>query len=163
MPVTAGLTPFTMFSVLPSCRPSGGLYLFRPRHTLKLSLFKLSAFSTPSRHFSIHHSPHDQPLRTSKPRPTFRENIYTLPNVLTVSRILACPVLGWSILESNFYLATSLLLYAGLTDLVCFRYVPDWQLFVLKCRLARLMGFWPADIICERLLEQYWIQPQTKR
>ena len=52
-------------------------------------------------------------------KPTVRENIYTLPNVLTVSRILACPVLGWSILEGNFYLATTLLVYAGLTDLVC--------------------------------------------
>ncbi|KAF8916081.1 CDP-alcohol phosphatidyltransferase-domain-containing protein [Mucidula mucida] len=48
---------------------------------------------------------------------TIRENIYTLPNALTVSRILACPVLGWSILRGNFELATSLLVYAGLTDL----------------------------------------------
>ncbi|KAF8238117.1 hypothetical protein L208DRAFT_1421340 [Tricholoma matsutake] len=48
---------------------------------------------------------------------TIRENIYTLPNILTVSRILSCPVLGWSILEGNFHLATSLLVYAGLTDL----------------------------------------------
>ncbi len=46
-------------------------------------------------------------------------NIYTIPNALTVSRILACPVLGWSILNSNFKLATGLLVYAGLTDLVC--------------------------------------------
>ncbi|KAK0501583.1 CDP-alcohol phosphatidyltransferase-domain-containing protein, partial [Armillaria luteobubalina] len=48
---------------------------------------------------------------------TIRENIYTIPNALTVSRILACPVLGWSILNSNFKLATGLLVYAGLTDL----------------------------------------------
>ncbi|KAI5996755.1 CDP-alcohol phosphatidyltransferase-domain-containing protein [Pisolithus marmoratus] len=44
--------------------------------------------------------------------------IYTVPNLLTVSRILACPVLGWSILQDNFYLATGLLVYAGLSDLV---------------------------------------------
>ncbi|KAK0239188.1 CDP-alcohol phosphatidyltransferase-domain-containing protein [Armillaria nabsnona] len=50
-------------------------------------------------------------------RETIRENIYTIPNALTVSRILACPVLGWSILNSNFKLATGLLVYAGLTDL----------------------------------------------
>ncbi|KAF8967749.1 CDP-alcohol phosphatidyltransferase-domain-containing protein [Flammula alnicola] len=49
--------------------------------------------------------------------PTIRENIYTLPNLLTVSRILACPVLGWSILDGNYHLATGLLVYAGLTDL----------------------------------------------
>jgi hypothetical protein len=53
-----------------------------------------------------------------KGRKTFRENVYTIPNLLTVSRIAACPVLGWSILDGNFNLATSLLLYAGLTDLV---------------------------------------------
>ncbi|KAF6761739.1 phosphatidyl synthase [Ephemerocybe angulata] len=47
-----------------------------------------------------------------------RENIYTIPNVLTVSRIVACPVLGWAILDSNYELATGLLLYAGLSDLV---------------------------------------------
>lgn len=51
--------------------------------------------------------------------PALRENIYTLPNFLTASRILACPVIGWSVLEGQFELATSLLLYAGLTDLVC--------------------------------------------
>ncbi|KAI6041340.1 CDP-alcohol phosphatidyltransferase-domain-containing protein [Pisolithus marmoratus] len=49
---------------------------------------------------------------------TLREDIYTVPNLLTVSRILACPVLGWSILQDNFYLATGLLVYAGLSDLV---------------------------------------------
>lgn len=49
---------------------------------------------------------------------TIRENIYTLPNFLTVSRILACPVLGWSIVHDDFTLAISLLVYAGLTDLV---------------------------------------------
>ncbi|KAI6164553.1 CDP-alcohol phosphatidyltransferase-domain-containing protein [Pisolithus thermaeus] len=49
---------------------------------------------------------------------TLREDIYTVPNLLTMSRILACPVLGWSILQDNFYLATGLLVYAGLSDLV---------------------------------------------
>lgn len=51
-------------------------------------------------------------------RSTLRENIYTLPNLLTASRILACPVLGWSILHDDFHLATGLLVYAGLSDLV---------------------------------------------
>jgi cardiolipin synthase len=35
-----------------------------------------------------------------------------------VSRILACPILGWSILNNDFYLATGLLVYAGASDLV---------------------------------------------
>ncbi|KAI0366978.1 hypothetical protein BV20DRAFT_951083 [Pilatotrama ljubarskyi] len=59
-------------------------------------------------------SGHDAPEKA----PTIRENIYTFPNLLTLSRIAACPVLGWSIVHDDFYLATGLLVYAGLTDLV---------------------------------------------
>ncbi|THH14641.1 hypothetical protein EW146_g5711 [Bondarzewia mesenterica] len=54
----------------------------------------------------------------SEKKPTIRENIYTLPNFLTLSRIAACPVLGWAILADDFVLATGLLAYAGITDLV---------------------------------------------
>ncbi|KAF8314707.1 hypothetical protein DL93DRAFT_2112903 [Clavulina sp. PMI_390] len=50
--------------------------------------------------------------------PTVRENIYTIPNALTVSRILACPVLGYSIIQGDFALATGILAYAGITDWV---------------------------------------------
>ncbi|KZT69317.1 CDP-diacylglycerol--glycerol-3-phosphate 3-phosphatidyltransferase [Daedalea quercina L-15889] len=46
------------------------------------------------------------------------KNIYTVPNFLTISRILACPVLGWAIIHDNFHFATTLLVYAGLTDTV---------------------------------------------
>lgn len=47
-----------------------------------------------------------------------RENIYTIPNALTLSRILVCPVLGWSILDGNFQLASGILVYAGVSDWV---------------------------------------------
>lgn len=59
-----------------------------------------------------------KPESTTSTKLALRENIYTIPNVLTVSRIVACPVLGWAILDSNYELATGLLLYAGLSDLV---------------------------------------------
>ncbi|KAJ7879993.1 CDP-alcohol phosphatidyltransferase-domain-containing protein [Mycena olivaceomarginata] len=59
----------------------------------------------------------DSPNSSSSKPSVLKENIYTLPNLLTVSRIIACPILGWSIVEGQFHLATSLLLYAGLTDL----------------------------------------------
>ncbi|KAH9893464.1 CDP-alcohol phosphatidyltransferase-domain-containing protein [Cubamyces lactineus] len=59
-----------------------------------------------------------RPESPSEKTPTIRENIYTLPNLLTLSRIAACPVLGWAIVHDDFYLATGLLVYAGLTDLV---------------------------------------------
>ena len=53
-----------------------------------------------------------------KTKPAIRENIYTLPNLLTLSRMLSCPILGWSILDGNYYLSTGLLVYAGFTDWV---------------------------------------------
>lgn len=49
---------------------------------------------------------------------TTRENIYTIPNALTLSRILACPFIGWSILSGDFFLATGILVYAGVSDWV---------------------------------------------
>ncbi|ETW78684.1 hypothetical protein HETIRDRAFT_324323 [Heterobasidion irregulare TC 32-1] len=64
-------------------------------------------------------TPTPPPASTDPERkPTLRENIYTLPNFLTLSRIAACPILGWSILADDFVLATGLLAYAGITDLV---------------------------------------------
>jgi hypothetical protein len=53
-----------------------------------------------------------------KTKPAIKENIYTLPNLLTLSRIVSCPILGWSILDGNYYLSTGLLVYAGFTDWV---------------------------------------------
>jgi len=68
-----------------------------------------------------------QELQHHNPRPE-KENIYTIPNVLTLSRIFSCPILGWSILDGNYPLASGLLLYAGLTDLVSQVYF-----FISKC------------------------------
>jgi hypothetical protein len=59
-----------------------------------------------------------QPAKNPRIASTIRENIYTIPNALTISRILACPVLGWAIVKGDFVLATSLLAYAGITDWV---------------------------------------------
>lgn len=47
-----------------------------------------------------------------------RENIYTIPNFLTVSRILATPVIGHLIIQHQHIPAVSLLFLAGLTDVV---------------------------------------------
>ncbi len=67
---------------------------------------------------SVHTSYRFQRTQSSQPGPSLRENIYTFPNLLTVSRIAACPALGWSILSDNYSAATCLLLYAGFTDWV---------------------------------------------
>jgi len=64
---------------------------------------------------SIRRFQHAQPQGQ---KPALRENIYTFPNLLSASRIAACPVLGWAILSDNYAAATGLLLYAGITDWV---------------------------------------------
>lgn len=48
--------------------------------------------------------------------PRRRENIYTLPNLLTASRLVAAPFIGYAILHNHHALALSLFAYAGLTD-----------------------------------------------
>ncbi|POY74219.1 hypothetical protein BMF94_2657 [Rhodotorula taiwanensis] len=45
------------------------------------------------------------------------ENIYTIPNALTVARIIACPAIGYYILKGDLATATGLLFVAGVSDL----------------------------------------------
>lgn len=106
-----------------------------PHHTYKLGPVRLFPHRTDltcrgaalGRGFSTSFRALQGPPTDPPNKPTLRENIYTLPNVLTVSRILACPVLGWSVLEGDFVLSTALLLYASVTDLVCLLYL--WELY----------------------------------
>lgn len=51
-------------------------------------------------------------------RLTPHENIYTVPNILTFSRMLAAPAVGYFILTSQPLFALSLFVYAGVTDMV---------------------------------------------
>lgn len=44
------------------------------------------------------------------------ENIYTVPNLLTASRLVAAPVIGYFIINDQYALATLLFAYAGVTD-----------------------------------------------
>ncbi|KAF7309932.1 Phosphatidyl synthase [Mycena indigotica] len=76
------------------------------RRLTRNGAFPLLRHNIPPRYFS-----------TETKHTPVKENIYTLPNLLTLSRIAACPVLGWSVLNGEFHIATSLLVYAGLTDL----------------------------------------------
>ena len=59
-----------------------------------------------------------RPFSTPAPKPEKHENIYTIPNILTFSRLLATPIIAYLILHDFPYLATGLLFYAGLTDLI---------------------------------------------
>ncbi|OJJ43752.1 hypothetical protein ASPZODRAFT_135775 [Penicilliopsis zonata CBS 506.65] len=46
------------------------------------------------------------------------ENIYTVPNILTLTRLLAAPAVGYLLVHDCHAAAFSLFAYAGLTDLV---------------------------------------------
>ena len=55
------------------------------------------------------------PLSTLIPS---HENIYTLPNILTFSRLIAAPIVGYLIIHDLHIPALCLFIYAGVTDLV---------------------------------------------
>ncbi|KAK9478213.1 CDP-alcohol phosphatidyltransferase-domain-containing protein [Lipomyces japonicus] len=48
----------------------------------------------------------------------FRENLYTLPNMLTFSRLLSAPLIGYLVLKNQHFWAVSLFSYASFTDLI---------------------------------------------
>ncbi|XP_041354616.1 cardiolipin synthase (CMP-forming)-like [Gigantopelta aegis] len=47
-----------------------------------------------------------------------KENILTVPNLLTFSRIVATPFLGYMVLHEHFHLSLGIFAYAGITDLL---------------------------------------------
>lgn len=47
-----------------------------------------------------------------------RENIMTIPNMLTISRAVLSPYIGYVIVQGDFTLGMSLLAFAGITDLL---------------------------------------------
>ncbi|XP_046352208.2 cardiolipin synthase (CMP-forming)-like isoform X1 [Haliotis rufescens] len=51
---------------------------------------------------------------TSSPK----ENIYTIPNLLTVGRMLSAPFLGYMVMSENFEWALGLFAFAGVSDLL---------------------------------------------
>ncbi|MBW0494010.1 hypothetical protein O181_033725 [Austropuccinia psidii MF-1] len=52
------------------------------------------------------------------PAHSSRENIYTMPNLLTVTRIILCPGLAYSILHDHHLISSALIFYCGLTDVI---------------------------------------------
>lgn len=69
----------------------------------------------------------DKKVAESKAKDQF-ENIVTIPNILTVSRMAMCPVLGYLVVQNNYTTAFGLFVAAGVTDLVIsFTYVKWWK------------------------------------
>lgn len=50
--------------------------------------------------------------------PTTHENIYTIPNLLTFSRLIAAPFIGYCIVHDYHAWALGLFAYAGVSDLL---------------------------------------------
>lgn len=59
---------------------------------------------------------------------TPHENIYTIPNILTISRFVAAPIIGYLVLHDQHAWAVGLFTYAGITDLVDGYIARRWKL-----------------------------------
>ncbi|KAK3676426.1 hypothetical protein LTR78_003702 [Recurvomyces mirabilis] len=67
-------------------------------------------------------------VRSSLTSLTPRENIYNLPNLLTVTRLVAAPVTAYLLLHDHYKWALALFAYAGITDLVDGWLARRWKL-----------------------------------
>ena len=70
------------------------------------------------------------PLSTLLPT---HENIYTVPNILTFSRLIAAPIVGYLIMHDFNIPALGLFVYAGVTDLVDGWIARKWGLQTVVC------------------------------
>lgn len=73
-------------------------------------------------------SPPKKPLLKVLTQLTPHENIYTAPNILTFSRLVAAPVIGYLVLHDHHAWAVGLFAYAGITDLVDGYIARKWNL-----------------------------------
>lgn len=58
------------------------------------------------------------PILSRIPLPSTHENIYTVPNILTFTRLAAAPLVGYFLVHDYHQVALALFAYAGITDLV---------------------------------------------
>lgn len=81
-----------------------------------------------------HSSPSTEPRGIAKVLPksikslTPHENIYTVPNLLTFSRLIAAPFIGYAILHDAHSWALGLFVYAGVSDLLDGWIARRWKL-----------------------------------
>jgi tRNA uridine 5-carboxymethylaminomethyl modification enzyme len=128
-----GMTPVGCLHLLTHVRRRGGFSRTSPATASKPSVSQIRAFSTRrslnTPEPSDPKSPSPPPASTSPPttKPTFpeiaasvtkHENIYTIPNILTFTRLIAAPATGYLLLTSQPAYALALFLYAGFTDLL---------------------------------------------
>lgn len=76
-----------------------------------------------------------------------KEDIYTIPNILTFGRLLAAPVVGYLILEQNYNEALGLFAIAGFTDMVREKRC----IYIYIYRILNVHNSW-MDILLENII-----------
>ncbi|XP_034834108.1 probable cardiolipin synthase (CMP-forming) [Maniola hyperantus] len=56
-----------------------------------------------------------------------KENVFTIPNILCMTRIAMSPYLGYIILQDNYNLALGLMVFAGITDVLDGWIARNWE------------------------------------
>jgi len=103
--------------------------LIKPRGRFVLG--KVSPYSTskePDESERLNTPEPKKPLLKVLTQLTPHENIYTIPNILTFSRFVAAPVIGYLVLHDYHAWAVGLFAYAGITDLVDGYIARRWNL-----------------------------------
>jgi hypothetical protein len=103
---------------LPIC--SSRLLQRRGLADIKPSKVNASVVTRPSDLFAdLQYRP---PRATIAGNADLHESPYTVPNALTIGRIIACPFLGYNIVKGNLEWATGILLVGGFSDMVSSRH-----------------------------------------
>jgi len=100
------------------------------------AISRKAMFSTSCRRRDDKRTPPIPPPKKPKTRPILKaltsltphENIYTIPNILTFSRLVAAPVIGYLVLHDHHAWAVGLFAYAGITDWVDGWIARKWSL-----------------------------------
>ena len=68
----------------------------------------------------------------------FQENIFTVPNVLSLGRIVLSPALGYFVLSENYKLALMFFVLAGVSDMVGTKYILSYKCIKVNCIILRV-------------------------
>lgn len=114
----------TKLTLIPRYRLTSAMGSQRFRHLGHNRHFRMEKFipvfnltgTSKSFEVKVAYCTHNTPEKKVKDQ---TENILTVPNVLTVGRMIMCPFLGYLVINNDYATAFGLFLVAGVTDLVC--------------------------------------------
>lgn len=138
----------------------GSTNLFRTRSS---GTFRSSIGPKVGANWAVVSSPNSMNLSNDSPK-EIKEKIFTIPNVLSASRIALTPLISYLIVsKGDFQTSVALFAYAGITDLA--------SLDISRCQSAifnllgpfRLMDTLPERFLAKpRGLEAFWIRWLTR-